>query len=143
MSKYDEIINLPHHVSLNHKQMNLYNRAAQFAPFAALKGYNEAIKETSRETYKKIEISEEEKELIDMKLNYLKTTNSKEEIFVIYYFKDLKKAGGIYKTYLGIIHSIDEINKIIIFEDNTKIKIDDIKNITSKTLDYIFNQYNI
>ena len=68
MNKYDDIINLPHHVSKTRKPMTMYNRAAQFAPFAALTGYDDAIKETSRLTDKKIEISDELKNELNQKI---------------------------------------------------------------------------
>ena len=68
MNNYDDIINLPHHVSSKRPQMTLENRAAQFAPFSALTGYSEAIKETGRLTNKKIEIDEEEKIILNTKL---------------------------------------------------------------------------
>ena len=72
---YSSIINLPHHVSETHPHMSLYDRAAQFSPFAALTGYEDAIKEAGRQVSSKIEISEEEKLEINRKLNYLSEHN--------------------------------------------------------------------
>ena len=69
--QYDDIINLPHHVSKKHPQMSLYARSAQFAPFAALTGYEDAIKETSRETSEKIDIDDELKSILDSKLQII------------------------------------------------------------------------
>ena len=60
MNKYDDIINLPHHVSKTHPQMSMWNRAAQFAPFAALTGYDDAIKDTAQENENSFEKKEEE-----------------------------------------------------------------------------------
>lgn len=69
--QYDDIINLPHHVSKTRPQMSMVDRAAQFSPFAALTGYDAAIKETGRLTDEKVNLSEEEKEALDRKQQIL------------------------------------------------------------------------
>ena len=115
MEKYKDIINLPHHVSLNHKPMDKINRAAQFAPFAALVGYEDAINEKGRTVDKKIILTNEEKEKISNILSYI-NLNIKDEI----------KVSISYSIKEGIIRRIDEVNKEIIFKDKTKIKINDI-----------------
>lgn len=127
MEKYKDIINLPHHVSLNHKPMDKINRAAQFAPFAALVGYEDAINEKGRTVDKKIILTNEEKEKISNILSYI-NLNIKDEIKVsiTYFIKDKVKDGGSYSIKEGIIRRIDEVNKEIIFKDKTKIKINDI-----------------
>ena len=127
MEKYKDIINLPHHVSQNHKPMDKINRAAQFAPFAALVGYEEAIKEKGRIVDKKIILTNEEKEKISNILSYI-NLNIKNEIKVsiTYFIKDKVKDGGSYNIKEGIIRRIDEVNKEVIFKDKTKIKINDI-----------------
>ena len=127
MEKYKDIIDLPHHVSQNHKPMDKINRAAQFAPFAALVGYEEAITETGRTVDKKIILTNEEKEKISNILSYI-NLNIKNEIKVsiTYFIKDKVKDGGSYNIKEGIIRRIDEVNKEIIFKDKTKIKISDI-----------------
>ena len=127
MEKYKDIINLPHNVSQNHKPMDKINRAAQFAPFAALVGYEEAIKEKRRTVDKKIILTNEEKEKISNILSYI-NLNIKNEIKVsiTYFIKDKVKDGGSYNIKEGIIRRIDEVNKEIIFKDKTKIKINDI-----------------
>lgn len=71
MDPYEDIINLPHHVSPKRPQMSMQDRAAQFSPFAALTGYEDAIKETGRLTDVKIELSDEDRELLDQKQQYL------------------------------------------------------------------------
>ena len=133
MDKYKDIINLPHHVSQNHKPMDKINRAAQFAPFAALVGYEEAIKEKERTVDKKIILTNEEKEKISNILSYI-NLNIKNEIKVsiTYFIKDKVKDGGSYSIKEGIIRRIDEVNKEVIFKDKTKIKINDIYEINGE-----------
>ena len=133
MDKYKDIINLPHHVSQNHKPMDKINRAAQFAPFAALVGYEEAIKEKGRIVDKKIVLTNEEKEKISNILSYI-NLNIKNEIKVsiTYFIKDKVKDGGSYNIKEGIIRRIDEVNKEVIFKDKTKIKINDIYEINGE-----------
>ena len=133
MDKYKDIINLPHHVSQNHKPMDKINRAAQFAPFAALVGYEEAIKEKGRAVDKKIIVTNEEKEKISNILSYI-NLNIKNEIKVsiTYFIKDKVKDGGSYNIKEGIIRRIDEVNKEVIFKDKTKIKINDIYEINGE-----------
>ena len=65
---YSDIINLPHHVSRNHPPMPMMNRAAQFAPFAALTGYEDVIQETGRLTDEFIELSDDDKERLNQKI---------------------------------------------------------------------------
>lgn len=125
MNNYDDIINLEYPFKLKHPRMTIYQRSAQFAPFAALIGYNEAIIETARLTNKKIEIDEGLKAFLDYKLQEISV---KDEIIITYFEPDFKKKGGSYKEIKGKIKKIDEINKIIIINDK-KIKLDDIINI--------------
>ena len=126
MGKYDEIINMEHHTSLNRKRMSLLDRAAQFAPFAALTGYDESIKETARLTDRRIELSDEEKEVISAKLGYIVTNKVKESIEVIYFVPDKSKDGGSYNAYNGAIKRVDEIERKIYFLDKKVIKLDDV-----------------
>lgn len=98
MGKYDDIINLPHHVSKKHSQMPIADRAAQFAPFAALTGYGEQIKETARTTEEFHQVSGREKEELDQKLQILQQTQYKHPLISIYYFApDARKQGGHYE----------------------------------------------
>lgn len=129
MNNYDDIINLERPVS-NHKHLSIESRAAQFAPFAALVGYDSAIKETSRLTDHKIEIDDSLKEEISNTLNYLSmSTNNSKEVIVTYFIKDNKKSGGKYNKKKGIIKRIYPIESIIKFKDNSIININDIINI--------------
>ena len=82
---YDDIIHLPRHVSKRHPQMSLYNRAAQFAPFSALTGYGDAIAETARQTNPKIEMLEDDRQLMDRKLSILNTCLEEEPTITITY----------------------------------------------------------
>ena len=96
---YDDIIKLPHHESKVHSKMSISDRAAQFSPFSALSGYAEAINETKRLVDNKKELTNEEKEIISQKINYLiENANQDIEVLIIYFIKDDKKNGGIYKS---------------------------------------------
>ena len=129
-SKYDNIINLPHHISKKHPQMSMESRAAQFAPFAALTGYSDAIKETARLTDKRIEIDDGLKQILNNKLQYiLENINEKPEIIFTYFIYDDKKTGGKYVDKKGIVKKIDVVNQIVLLIDKTKIDIGEIINI--------------
>lgn len=131
MNKYDDIIDLPHHVSKTRKPMSLYNRAAQFAPFAALTGYDDAIEETARLTETKVELSDELKNDLNQKINFIKNNKKVHpEITIKYFVRDNKKSGGIYKSLTSIIKKVDDFNKCLIFADNTNVYFDDIISIT-------------
>ena len=127
MNKYDDIINLPHHVSSTRKPMTMYNRAAQFAPFAALTGYDDAIKETSRLTDKKIEISDELKNELNQKIKFISDNiKLKPKVTITYFVSDNKKSGGIYKTISGNVRRLDEVEKCLFFTNKLIIYFDDI-----------------
>ena len=125
--KYDDIINLPHHVSKNHPRMSLEARSAQFAPFAALTGYDEVIRETARVTNKRIEINEEMKIILDEKLLIIKSQiQTRPGITVTYFVPDSKKDGGKYVSVTGKVLKIDEYNQKIILENKIEIPISEI-----------------
>ena len=128
--KYDEIINLPHYEPKYHKRMSKSQRAAQFSPFSALTGYDEMVKETERLTKDKIIMSDDEKNVINEKLNYLIQNKMLDSyISITYFVKDLKKDGGKYYKYNGKIKKIDNMNKKITLNTLEKVSIDDIINI--------------
>lgn len=130
MNKYEDIINLPHHVSNTRKRMSLYNRAAQFAPFAALTGYDDAINETARLTVQKIELSDELKNMLNQKIRFIKENiNLQPKVIVTYFVPDNKKHGGIYKSISGNVRRIDEVEKFLVFTNKTTIYFNDIINI--------------
>lgn len=125
--KYDDIINLPHHVSKKHPRMSLEARSAQFAPFAALTGYDEVIRETARLTNKRIDINEEIKAILDEKLLIIKAQiKSKPSITVTYFVPDSKKDGGKYVSISGKVIKIDEYKQHIILENKIEIPISEI-----------------
>ena len=124
MKNYDNIINIPHFEPKYHKRMSLYNRAAQFAPFAALTGYDNEIKETARLTDKEIIIDEDRKSIIDMKLKIINDNIPNNKLVTISYFeKDRRKVGGKYKEYTGYLKKIDAFEENIVFKDKFKIDI--------------------
>lgn len=124
---YDDIINMPRHISSKHPQMKIIDRAAQFAPFAALTGHKESINEASRITDSKKELDENQKEILNNKLNHILLNLDKLlEIKITYFQADLKKSGGKYVTVLASIKKIDEYNKVLVLNNGKKIKIDDL-----------------
>lgn len=125
--QYADIINLPHHELTTHQRMPLINRAASFSPFAALTGYDEAVKETARLTDTRIELDDSTKIILSDKLQMaMEMADQEPTITVTYFVPDQKKAGGAYVDYTGIIKRIDEYERKVIFEDKTSIPIDDI-----------------
>ena len=112
MSKYDDIINLIRPDS-RLMPMSITNRAAQFAPFSALTGYDEAIRETSRITSEKHELSDGKIEIINNKLNYIKRNNIK-RVKITYFVKDKLKSGGEYITEDVEIKKIDSYNEKLV-----------------------------
>ncbi len=121
--KYSDIIDLERPVSLKHKPMSKMNRAAQFAAFAALTGYDEEVKEIARRTQDFIEIDENARELLDLKLTQIDLNQLVE---VTYFEEDHSKIGGSYLQYVGQIKKIDEVEKQIIFVNGKRILIQNI-----------------
>ncbi len=133
--EYNDIMNLPHHVSTKRPQMSMLDRAAQFSPFAALTGYDDAIHETARLTDEKIDLSEEEKEALDRKQQILLEKLSEHPALAVTYFvPDNKKSGGAYVTKCGNLKKMDRIERMMILIDGTKIPLDDVYDIESETL---------
>lgn len=131
--QYDDIINMEHHKSKKHPPMSLYARSAQFASFAALTGYEDAVRETAREVMERIEIDDELKNILDGKIQLLsEQINKKPEVIFTYFIPDLTKDGGIYISVAGIVKKIDTYNQNIILEDKTEIPINDILDITGE-----------
>lgn len=127
MDKYKNIINLPHKQSTKRPHMSLLDRAAQFAPFAALTGYDDAVKETARLTDEKIELSEENLNVLNMKYQILVDRLDEEhEIAFTYFISDEKKDGGAYIEKRGVIKKIDDYERLITLCDGTKIPMDDV-----------------
>lgn len=130
-SKYDDIINMPHHSSYKRAHMSLHDRAAQFSPFAALTGYDDSVKEAARITESEIILSEEEKSSLNTTLHFLLDklgtcgkNDEKPLIKVTYFVKDSYKSGGSYITRTGTLNKIDTdkhnliIDELLIFFDD-------------------------
>lgn len=120
---YDDIIDLPHPTSERHPRMPMANRAAQFSPFAALSGYDDAVKETARLTDGKIDLTEEEKSILDARLQRL---TPGENAAITYFQPDGRKQGGTYLTVTGAIKKFDRYAHEIMMTDGCRISIDDI-----------------
>ena len=130
MKNYDDIINLPHHISATRPQMPMSDRAAQFASFAALTGYDSAIKETGRLTDERIELDEEALTALDMKYQILMDAfDDAPEVEITYFKPDERKAGGAYVTATGAVKRVDDFERQITMQDGTKIPMDDILSI--------------
>lgn len=129
---YEDIINLPHHVSKTRPQMSMPDRAAQFSPFAALTGYDAAINETGRLTDGRTDLGEETKAMLDMKQRYLlEVISDQPEITVTYFVPDDRKAGGAYVTVTGNLKRIDEYERLLILTNGKKMPMDEIADIES------------
>ena len=127
---YEDIIHLPHHVSSVHPHMPVSDRAAQFAPFAALTGYGDVIKETARQTDAKPELSEDEKEILDYKIQLVcGLSGEKPRVRITYFVPDEKKSGGAYHTAEGRIRRINSDTEQLILEDRMQIDLDCIVDI--------------
>ena len=130
MNEYDDIINLPHHVSKVHPQMSMMNRAAQFAPFAALTGHAAAIEETVRLTDEQHELADEDSETLNQKMAYLREVINEHPTLTITYFEpDKKKAGGAYKTIEGQLQNIDDYSQSIVLKSGAVISLSSILDI--------------
>lgn len=125
--KYDDIVNLPHHTSATRPRMPVGDRAAQFAPFAALTGYDDAVQETARLTDKKLDLTEDAMGELNEKLQLLQESLDDHPFIVITYFvPDKKKAGGAYIDLGGTVKKIDDFERMVVMTDGTKIPIGDI-----------------
>ncbi len=137
-SKYDDIINLPHHVSTKHAPMLAINRAAQFSPFAALTGYDNAVKETARLTEDRITLDEQMQEALSQKLQIIeKLLPEHPEVAITYFQPDKKKQGGAYLTATSAVKKLDEAERIVIMEDGKEIHINEIVRIEGQIFETI------
>lgn len=125
MSKYDDMLHLPHHVSLTHPHMSVSDRAAQFAPFAALTGYEDVISETARLTDERSEADESRLEELDRKLQTA-LASADIEITVAYFVEDERKQGGRYEICTGAIRKIDGVRRTLTMQDGRCIPLDSI-----------------
>lgn len=124
---YDDIIDLPHHVSTTHPHMASIDRAAQFSPFAALTGYDAAIKETARLTDERVELDESIKDALSNKLQIIADRLKEQpEIAITYFQPDGKKNGGTYVTAVNAAKKIDKYERVVVMSDGIVIPIDEI-----------------
>ena len=122
MSKYDDIIGLEHHVSKTHPHMSVADRAAQFAPFAALTGYEDVIDEAGRLTQQRIQVDEDRLAELDDALRAVLAQGG--AVKLVYFAEDDRKEGGSYRTIVGRIRKVDEVGRRLIMEDGTAISTD-------------------
>lgn len=136
MSRYDDIINLPHHVSKTRKSMPMINRAAQFAPFAALTGHDEAVAETARQTTPKQILSSDEQEILSKRLAYaIDHIGERPNLTYTYFIPDTLKDGGRYVTITGVIRKYDALEKTVVLETNEILLIDNILSISGEMIE--------
>ena len=136
---YEDIVNLPHHVSPTRPQMSRADRAAQFSSFAALTGHDAAVRETARLTASRIETAEDKRQELDLKQQLLaQVLPSHPEVTVTYFVPDSRKAGGAYITANGRLKRIDSRKRILLLEDHTEIPIDDVLELESPIFTSLF-----
>lgn len=128
--RYDDIINLPHHVSKTHPRMPCSERAAQFSPFAALTGYADAVAETARLTEEKPELSESRKAELDAVLQILlERIAERPEAVVTYFRPDGRKSGGARVTEKVRVRAIDPVRRALVTADRRELPLDDITDV--------------
>ena len=124
---YDDIIHLPHHVSQNHPQMPLRDRAAQFAPFAALTGYEASVGETARLSVERRELDAQDAAELNRRLTDLAARlKDRPEVTIEYFAPDDRKAGGAYVTVTGRMRHISVSERLLVMEDETVIPLEDV-----------------
>ena len=131
MNRYDDIINLPHHVSPTRKRMSMHDRAAQFAPFAALVGYDDAVAETARLTESRPELNEQEQRAINECLAYIaEHIHEQPEVKIQYFVSDERKSGGAIIEVFGKVKKVSATDGTIVLTDGCKIKTSNITNLS-------------
>lgn len=134
---YDDIIYLPHHVSEKRTAMSLHDRAAQFSPFAALTGYDDAVEETARLTDEMAELTEDVKAVLDERLRILSANGGERpEISVRYFVPDERKKGGAYVWHKGILRRVDEYERNLVFADGSCIPLGNICSIEGDVFEH-------
>ena len=134
--KYKDILNMKYpNPEIERDFPDKILREAQFAPFAALTGYNDAIDEAARQTDRKIELDEYEIERLNNKLKYLSESSEADEVVITYYVPDKKKDGGAYVSKSGVVIKVREYERDIVTDDGMKIPIEDIYSISGKVFD--------
>ena len=142
--KYDDMLHLPHHVSPTRPRMTMAERAAQFSPFAALDGHQEAIRETGRAVGRRVDLSEEEKEVLDQKQRVILAAldrGESPEVAVTYFLPDPQKAGGAYVSRTGRVKKVREAEGRLVLTDGTEIPLPDVADLGSRLFDGLFDLY--
>ncbi len=133
--QYDDIIDLPHHISTNRPHMSIHDRAAQFAPFAAMTGHDVAVKEKARLTKERLDLDEGMRQLLDERLQLIRRNiDNRPDITLTYFVQDERKEGGEFATVKGKVKKIDEYKHIVYLEDELAIPIEDIVDIEGNFL---------
>ena len=131
MNKYQDILYQARPVSKVHQPMSKSNRAAQFSPFAALTGYEDAVQETARLTTDKITLSEDQIQIINSVLNEISQYLPDSPYVQITYFEpDKRKQGGSYQQISGTIKKIDDVYGMVIMKGNIRIPVHQIVHIS-------------
>ena len=137
---YDDIINLPHHVSTTRPYMAVIDRAAQFSPFAALTGHSAAVKETARLTDERVELDENMKDVLSNRLQIIADRIQEHpEIEITYFQPDEKKNGGTCVTVISTVKKIDEYGRMLLMTDGTGISIDVIFSMEGQIFETIYD----
>ena len=127
MNRYDDIINLPHHISPTRQRMSMHDRAAQFAPFAALVGYDDAVAETARLTENRPELDEQEQRAINERLAFIADhIHEHPEVRIKYFVPDEHKSGGAIVEVFGKTYRISNTDATIVMTDGCTIRLSDI-----------------
>jgi len=125
---YEDIIGLPCPTSKRHPRMSMANRAAQFSPFAALAGYDAAVRETARHTDSRVELTGEEKQFLDAKFRLLaENIDSRPAAAFTYFLPDGRKEGGTYLTVRGTVRKLDRLEAVLM--DGQRIPIENVLDI--------------
>jgi len=136
---YEDIVDLPHHVSPTRPQMSRADRAAQFSSFAALTGHDAAVRETARRTASRIDTAEDKRQELDLKQQLLaQVLPSQPELTVTYFVPDTRKAGGAYVSVSGRLKRIDSRRRILVLDDGTEIPADDVLELESPIFTSLF-----
>lgn len=133
---FSDIINLPHHQSKRHPQMPMKERAAQFAPFAALTGYGSAISEVARLTEEQVPLGDDDNDRLNRLVTHIADRISEQPSVTVVYFKpDSRKQGGSYETITGRLKRIDDYEQQLVMLDGTAIPFENIMDI-SQNIDF-------
>lgn len=137
--RYADMLDLPHPTSPRHSRMPLIDRAAQFAPFAALTGYDDAIEETARLTDEMLRMTEDQREMLDRRQQLLLASIARSPMVeVTYFLPDARKAGGSYRTVRGTLERIDEVERILYLSGGHRVPLDAVCNLESDIFRDVF-----